>query len=166
MTSSALHGLVHPVKSARCAGIALAVGLSVLAAAGSVSAQTSETRSRTESIFRSLEADSAARALTQGLIARAQKIVARAEHARGAGDQRHGTELEALALELAATALDLTRAVRAENDVASLEQRALETENRVVRARALVEQTAARRGRAGEQLRAAEQQAREQKAKP
>jgi colicin import membrane protein len=77
----------------------------------------------------------------------------RAANARRAGDQRHGSELEALALELSQSAVDLVREKQAQGRVDETEQKAQAAETRVMRARALVEQTAARRGRAAERLR-------------
>jgi colicin import membrane protein len=101
---------------------------------------------------RELEAQTADRALLGPSLARAKHALERAANARRSGDHRHGSELEALALELAQGAVDLQREKRAQTQVSETEEKALAAETRVVRARALVEQTAARRGRAAERL--------------
>jgi colicin import membrane protein len=140
---------VKPLSSkSRCAGLVLLAMLF-----SSLPSRADEAvRSRAEGVIRELEARKQDEPLTSGLLRRAHQALERATNARRAGDSVHGSELEALALELAETARDLTRAVAAEREVNELEQKAIDAETRVVRARALVEQTAARRGRAAERL--------------
>jgi hypothetical protein len=114
-------------------------------------------RAEAEAVLSAIEKRPPAdRALADTAVSRARHALARATQARNAGDQRHGSELEALALEHAQTGSDLLRTADAEKKLREVEERALEVETRVVRARALVEQAAARRGRAAEQLRLAE----------
>lgn len=108
--------------------------------------------------MQALSADAAQQQLTGALLARARHALKRARSARQAGDQTHGTQLEALALELLETTRALVLAVQAERALGTLEKRAADTETRAVRAQALVEQTAARRGRAAEQLKALQAQ--------
>lgn len=110
-------------------------------------------RAQAERIARELGAQTANRALLGPLLERVRSALERAANARRAGDQRHGSELEALALELAQSAVDLVREKQAQGRVDESEQKAQSAETRVLRARALVEQTAARRGRAAERLR-------------
>lgn len=136
-------------------GSALLVGTLLLGlglCAGSARAEVSA-RASAERIARELESQSAERALVAPMLARAHHALERAANARRAGDHRHGSELEALALELAQCAADMRREKLAQVRVSETEKKALDAETRVVRARALVEQTAARRGRAAERLR-------------
>jgi hypothetical protein len=127
----------------------------VLAVAAPVRAEDSA-RTRAEATLKSLEARPQDKALVASYVARAQKALERAASARRAGDQGHGSQLEALALELAEAGADLMRTHAAENQATASEEKALDLETKVVRARALVEQAAARRGRASERLRAVE----------
>jgi colicin import membrane protein len=105
-----------------------------------------------EALLVQLEAIPEDRALAKDLIARSRRALERSRKARAASDHRHGAELEALALELAETGRDLVRAAKAERALSEIEGKTRELEARAVRARALVEQTVARRGRASEQL--------------
>ena len=109
-------------------------------------------RAAAEAELAKLEAAPEPRALAKDAIQRSRHALDRAKRARNAGDHRHAAELEALADELAQTGRDLVVAAKAEQALAELETRRRELEARTVRARALVEQTVARRGRAAEQL--------------
>jgi hypothetical protein len=113
-------------------------------------------RVRAEATLKVLSALPQQQSVVLPWMARAKKALERADGARRGGDAAHGSQLEALALELAETASDLVRTNTAETEAAAAEQKALDLETRVVRARALVEQAAARRGRASERLRAVE----------
>jgi hypothetical protein len=113
-------------------------------------------RARTEAALAALDADPAAHKLTEPVIARARQALERAANARRGGDHAHGSALEALAAELADAAADLVRTEHAEAQANAAQQKALDLETRVVRARALVEQAAARRGRASEKLQSVE----------
>jgi colicin import membrane protein len=135
----------------------LALGLCASSARAEDSA-----RARAERIARALESAAADRVVVAPVLARARHALERAANARRAGDHRHGSELEALALELAQSAADMQREKVAQTRVSEMERKALDAETRLVRARALVEQTAARRGRAAERLRELETE----KAKP
>lgn len=134
------------------AATALCVPLLVPSAALAESAA----RARTTSLVQSLTAKPEYQASVSDLLARARRALQRADATHAAGDHRRATELEAYALELAEAANDLVRALDAEREVADLSRRALAAETRAVRARVLVEQTAARRGRAAAQLSALE----------
>lgn len=121
--------------------------------AGLARAETAvDHRAAAEAELAKLEASPEARALAKDSIRRSRHALDRARRARSAGDHRHGAELEALADELAQTGKDLAITAKAEQALAELETRRRELEARTVRARALVEQTVARRGRAAEQL--------------
>lgn len=121
--------------------------------AGLARAETAvDHRAAAEAELAKLEASPEPRALAKDSIRRSRHALDRAKRARSAGDHRHGAELEALADELAQTGKDLVVTAKAEQALAELETRRRELEARTVRARALVEQTVARRGRAAEQL--------------
>jgi colicin import membrane protein len=121
--------------------------------AGLARAETAvDHRAAAEAELAKLEASPEARALAKDSIRRSRHALDRARRARSAGDHRHGAELEALADELVQTGKDLVITAKAEQALAELETRRRELEARTVRARALVEQTVARRGRAAEQL--------------
>lgn len=93
--------------------------------------------------------------------ANARKALERAHGARSSGDTSHAKQLDGLALEWAETARDLLRAADAEQAATAVADKAREATLQVERARALLEETQARRGRAeAEQERAlAEEQA-------
>lgn len=140
------------------AGRRVALALSLLAAEAFARSAAAEdnARLRAEATLKGVEAQSKEKELVGPLVARARKALERASSARKSGDHAHGSQLEALALELSAAAEDLLRTHTAEATAKSAEQKAIDLETRVVRARALVEQAAARRGRASERLRAVE----------
>lgn len=85
-------------------------------------------------------------------LAKATSALGRAADARAAGDHVHGARLEALAREWAETATDLVRAATVEQKLASVQKQLTDTETRLVRARALIEETVARRGRAKDKV--------------
>ncbi len=111
---------------------------------------------RSERLIAALDAQAELKDVVSPLLARARKALERAKNARRAGDHHHGSELEALSVELAESATDLARVHRTEREVGEIERKAADAETRVVRARALLEQAAARRGRAAERLRQVE----------
>lgn len=91
----------------------------------------------------------------------ARKALERANGARTAGDTAHARMLDGLALEWAETARDLLRAAAAEKEALATAKRARELGVQVERARALLEETQARRGRAAADLERAEAEAKE-----
>lgn len=146
------------MKLARYAAFSLVLGLTCATTSRLALAQAPAGHGRAEQLLQALSADKTQQELTGALVARARHALKRAQSARQAGDHAHGTQLEALALELLETARALVLAVQAERELGALEKRAADTETRAVRAQALVEQTAARRGRAAEQLKALQTQ--------
>lgn len=112
----------------------------------------------TTSLIQELETATESRKLGAQFIERAKLALSRARSAREAGNHHQATLLEALALELLETARDLVRTAQTESKVAELSRRATFAETRAVRAQALIEQTAARRGRAAAQLEALQQE--------
>jgi hypothetical protein len=106
--------------------------------------------------------------LVASSIEHAQESLERAHGARAAGDATHARMLDGLALEWAESARDLLRAASAEQAAASAADKAREAAVRAERARALLEETQARRGRADAELEKAlaeEREARERAAK-
>jgi len=99
-----------------------------------------------------LESVPANAALAREPLRHAKHALRRAADARAAGDHTHGAQLEALAREWAESASDLLRAVAVERRAIKAEKRAAEADAKIVRARALLEETLARRGRAQEKL--------------
>jgi hypothetical protein len=91
----------------------------------------------------------------------AKKALERANGARTSGDTAHARMLDGLALEWAETARDLLRAAAAEKEALATAKRAREIGVQVERARALLEETQARRGRAAADLERAEAEAKE-----
>jgi len=99
-----------------------------------------------------IEAVPAHAALAREPVERARHALGRADDARAAGDRAHAAMLEALGREWAETGADLVRAAEAERKLAEMQLKTADLEAKAVRARALVEQTVARRGRAQEKL--------------
>jgi hypothetical protein len=85
-------------------------------------------------------------------VGQAKRALARAHGARASGDTAHARMFDALALEWAETARALLRAAKAEAAAAEVARRGREVETQLERARALLEETQARRGRAAAEL--------------
>lgn len=112
--------------------------------------------------------DAKAKKLVASTIEHAKESLERAHGARAAGDAGHARMLDGVALEWAETARELLRAAAAEQAAASAADKAREAATRAERARALLEETQARRGRADAELEkalTAEREAREAAAK-
>lgn len=93
-------------------------------------------------------------------VAQAKRALQRAHGARAAGDAKNARRLDTLALEWAETAQALLRAADAEAAAADAAKRAYEIETKVERARTLLAETQARRGRAAAELERVEAEAR------
>jgi hypothetical protein len=91
----------------------------------------------------------------------AKRALERARGARAAGDEAHARMLDGLALEWAETARDLERAAAAEAVATAIAQKLAEEQTQAERARALLEETQARRGRAAAELARVEAEAKE-----
>ena len=112
--------------------------------------------------------DAKAKKVVESSIDHAKESLERAHGARAAGDAAHARMLDGLALEYAESARDLLRAASAEQAAASAADKAREASVRAERARALLEETQARRGRADAELEKAltdEREARDRAAK-
>jgi hypothetical protein len=99
-------------------------------------------------------------------LAAAKKALQRAAGARSVGDAVHARMLDGLALEWAEVARDLQRAAAAEDEALVAARKARDLDVQVERARALLEETQARRGRAAADLERAEAAAKEAAKKP
>lgn len=111
--------------------------------------------------------DPKAKKLIASSVEHAKEALERAHGARAAGDISHAAMLEGLALEWAQNAQDLVKAATAEQVAEASADKAREAAVRAERARALLEETQARRGRAEAELEkalAAEREARAQAA--
>jgi colicin import membrane protein len=130
----------------------------VIAAAGcalatciALAARAPTDRESTEAIAGELKGQPGAEAAEAGL-ARATQALERASQARTAGDANHALLLEALALTWAEGARDVAQATVTEQQASAREAELSEAETRLTRARALVEETVARRNRAQSKL--------------
>jgi colicin import membrane protein len=113
-----------------------------------------------------IESNATHRKLAARAIKAAKDALRRAAEARAAGNHSQGARLEALAREWAQTGQNLLRAVEAERKAAELQKRISEVENKALRARALIEETLARRNRAEQHLKQLDAEALEQKKAP
>jgi hypothetical protein len=100
--------------------------------------------------------DAAAQKLVERPVHDAKIALERARGARVSGDETHAAMLDGLALELAESARDLERAAAAEVASLAAVKDARELGTKVERARTLLEETQARRGRAVAELQKAE----------
>jgi hypothetical protein len=118
-----------------------------------------------EQLIREIEAraarDPKTAAVVSSPIATAKKSIERGHGARAAGDPAHARLLFSLALEWAETARDLERAAAAEQVADTTAKSANDAATKVERARALLEETQARRGRAAAELSKVEAEAKE-----
>ncbi|HMR81328.1 MAG TPA: hypothetical protein PKD61_39720 [Polyangiaceae bacterium] len=114
-------------------------------------------RGRAQAVLAEIPAPSSASSPAAEPMARAKDALRRSDEARGGGDTTHAALLDALGLEWAETARDLSRAAAAEKKLAEVQQRIGDTEQKLTRAKALLDDTVARRGRAEQKLRDLEQ---------
>ncbi len=127
-------------------------GALALSLAVGASATNGSDRDVATKIVSELSAQPKQAALAREPLAKAKSALERAADARAAGDHVHGARLEALAREWAETGTDLVRAAAVENELADVQKQLTDTETRLVRARALIEETVARRARAKHEL--------------
>ena len=135
---------------------ALALGAVVVVAVATTGALASlaagDDRAAAEIAIKNLTAVPAHAKLAAEPLDRAQNALRRASDARIAGDHGHGAQLEGVGREWAETGRDLVRAAEAERKALELYAKATALETKVVRGRALLEETMARRERAREKL--------------
>jgi hypothetical protein len=144
-------GLVPAVSGTHLRTAVFTIGVLGIVAGGAV-AGTQSQRLATERTMQVVSAVPANAELAAEPLQNAVALLNRADDARAAGDHQHAALLEAVALEWAESGRDLVRAARAEADADELAKQAADVEERLVRARVLLEQTVARRGRAKARL--------------
>lgn len=122
--------------------------------AGAAFADAVSDKAVAEQILASMapSSDSSMQAVTRAPIDEAKRALERAAGARRTGDVHHAELLEGLGREWAETARDLVRAVAVESDAGALDMAAAEAGVASERARALLEEAIARRGRAEAEL--------------
>jgi hypothetical protein len=152
LTTCAGRGLVLRVKGHLLAiavvGLVAMIPLGIVAV-GSASAEQPVGRAGAERVLAEIGRDSGLdAAIVRGPAEHAKKALERANGARSAGDVRHAEQLEALACEWALVARDMVRTGLAEADAAAVELQLGDATVRAERARALLEEAIARRGRA------------------
>lgn len=130
---------------------ALAFALT-LTALGAWATSHEPDRRAADAALAALAASPSSSALAREPIARARAALRRSDDARAAGDVAHAAELDALGREWAESGTDLLKAAEREREADDLEQRAHDTDTKTTRARALLEDTVARLGRAEEAL--------------
>jgi colicin import membrane protein len=109
-------------------------------------------RARADALLAEIAAPAGKNPAAAEPIARAKDALRRSDEARGGGDATHAALLDALGLEWAETSRDLGRAAAAEKQLAELQARIGDTEQKLTRAKALLDDTVARRGRAEHKL--------------
>jgi chromosome segregation ATPase len=130
----------------------LAAMLLISAGASVAIASRAQDRARAEALLAELSAVPAHEKLAKEPMDEARRALSRARDAQAAGDSQRAALLEALGREWAETASELVRAAKAEQKLASTQKELGEVETRLTRARALLEESVARRGRAQAKL--------------
>jgi hypothetical protein len=151
-----LRAVIASVRFARHARSVAAAGIFAILASAPASANRGGDRETASHVIAELRKNHAAAAFAKEPIDKAAHALRRAGDARAAGDHEHGAELEALAREWAETGADLVRTAAVEQKLAKVQKEHSEIETKLVRARALLEETVARRGRAKTRLEALE----------
>lgn len=131
-------------KSLALFGLAAALSL----AGAAFATREGDDRDRAEAALATLERVPEHARLGHELVSEARRALRRADEARAAGDTRHAPDLDALGREQAETATDLVRAVEAEKKLVLVQKQISDVETRTSRAKALLEEAVARRGRA------------------
>ena len=121
-----------------------------------VFAARGDDRPEAEALIREVTASPESASVAAQPIERAKDALRRSSEARGGGDSAHSALLDSLGLEWAQTARDLHRAVRAERQLAEVQKQVGDTEQKLTRAKALLDDTVARRGRAQHKLKTLE----------
>ncbi len=140
----------------RCLPLVLALGLCATAAEAGASRSAPSSHElwrKLQGIERRVRQAGFNDALVAEPLAESRRALERARGARAAGDRRHGALLERLAAEWAGAAASTLRAARAERRARQQAERAQELATRLERARALLAEQQARRGRLQAKLR-------------
>jgi hypothetical protein len=128
------------------------IALVVLMVSGIAFGARGDDRTRAEAAIARVKQDSAHARLAHEPLSQAERALRRADDARAANDTTHPQELEALAREWAETSVDLVRAAEAEKKLSEVQKEIADVETKTTRARALLEESIARRGRAQAKL--------------
>lgn len=129
-----------------------AAGLVVTAALSAISARAAPSQAELVAQATRLEQDPSNGALVKDPTGRARRALDRAHAMDHAGDSGHAALLRAAAEGWLAMATDLIRAAAAEARARASEKELVDAETKVVRGRALLEETIARKGRAQAEL--------------
>ncbi len=162
MTFAANHGFTPVVKQAIWIPTALIVGACVAgicaSAAIAVGQQPESPRQQAQATLKRVTAAPLPKGSLEGLLAepvqQAQAALKRADGQHG-GKQDTAALHEAAALEWALVAEDLLQAAKDEAEASQVELQLKEARAKVARARALLEETQARKGRLGAQVKQA-----------
>jgi hypothetical protein len=146
--------LLSPVRRIRSGLLCVSLLVAAFSPAISRAAEASDT----EAILSRLEADRQSKLLATESIAKAKNALERARSALAAGDTRSARLLREVAHQWALVGRDVVRAATAETQADQADRRLHDVETRLVRARALLEETILRRGRAREKLEEVERQ--------
>ncbi len=130
--------------------------LAALCLTTAVFAARGDDRPEAEALLKEVSASPQSASIAAEPIQRAKDALRRSTEARGGGDSAHSALLDSLGLEWAQTARDLHRAVRAERQLAEVQKLVGDTELKLTRAKALLDDTVARRGRAQHKLKTLE----------
>lgn len=145
-------------------GVLLAVAFAgLLATAEAFSAGELSAGERAQQLIASLEARQGQAKVAREPLERAKTILGRAHEARADQREAQARLLEDFALEWALTGVDLLAVHGLEQQAAKLEHQQTEAETRLRRARALLEETETRRGRAVTELKRLDPSAEEPK---
>lgn len=131
--------------------LALTAGVTFLCVTAA-HADTLDPRTRALELIRSLESGATEKSPTREPVLRAKAALERADSQRQQGDEAHARLLEDFALEWAETGGDLVEVSALEEQARALEEKLLQAETKVRRARTLLEETETRRGRARTEL--------------
>lgn len=124
----------------------------LVAFSGIAFAARGDDRARAEGAISRLKLDPAHARLAHEPLTQAERALRRADEARAASDPTHPPQLETLAREWAEAGVDLVRAAEAEKKLNDVQKQIADVETKTTRARALLEESIARRGRAQAKL--------------
>ncbi len=132
--------------------MAVAVAVAVAAAVVHSAAGAPSERDAAISTIDALEADAKKKSLARDPLGKARDALERADSARASANHSHAALLEGLAHEWGNVAADLVRAAEGEALAQKTEKQAAEARTKAIRARALLEETIARRERSKKKL--------------
>jgi hypothetical protein len=130
--------------------VSVALGLALLLAGAAYAAEV-DSNTRARALLLELESSSEASAAREP-VQRSNEVLKRAENTRQQNQEVQARLLDDLALEWAETARDLVKVSQLEQEARSLDEKLVQAETKVRRARALLEETETRRGRAQTEL--------------